>query len=1002
MKRNDMIKIFILLFMVNISAVLFAQDITINGVVHESETGETMPGVSVVVKGTTLGTITDVDGKYALSNVHEDAILVFSFVGMISQEDAVNGRTVIDVKLSTATTSLDEFVVVGYGSLKKSDLTGSVAVVDTEELNTLPVPSVGNALQGKATGVQVISSGTPGTDPTIRIRGLGTINDNDPLLVIDGIPTSDGLNQLNPNDIESIQVLKDASSTAIYGSRGANGVIIITTKKGEAGKSVINFDAYYGVQQATNLVDMLNASEFATLHNEMMANAGRTQNPAFADPASLGEGTDWVDEMFELAPIESYSLSYSGGNEKTTYYISGNVFQQDGIISNTGYDKYTLKFNAESKVSKKLKIGNNFSFNHDKKYSGDYSVRDIMSALPTLPIYNEDGSYAGPQERAEWDGDIVNPVGKSELVDNTIKGYNLLGSVNAELEIIEGLTLKSLAGVKANFWYTRTWSPQYDWDPTPQELSYLYESSDRNIEWNWDNTLTYKKTFDKHDLTVMAGTSAQESEWHGMSGSIQDFASDLTQQLDNGTYQATIGGSTTSWSMMSYMGRVNYTFDDKYLFTATIRRDGSSRFGEDSRWGTFPSASLAWRMSEEDFFDNVKVVDYLKIRAGFGATGNQEVGLYEYASVLNTNVYVFNDVLVSAVVPNKMPNPDLHWESQNMANVGIDATLFDQRIDVTLDAYYKVTKDMLVPMSVPVATGYSDIDVPYINAGEINNKGIEISVTSHNFEGDFNWDTEVNFSLNRNEVIELNSTIPITVGSVGFNQDLARLATGYPMNVFYGYVTDGIFQTQEEVDDHAVQVPGDDPATSTAAGDIRFVDLNSDGVINADDRTYIGDPNPDFTFSMNNRFSYKGFDLNIFLQGVYGNDIYNANSIWNEGMAVAYNQTTNTLDRWTGEGTSNSVPRAVFNDPNQNSRPSDRYIEDGSYLRIKSVTFGYNLPKRMFEGYQISSIRVYASGTNLLTITNYSGFDPEVGADGIDYSIYPVTRTISVGANITF
>ena len=973
----------------------------ISGTVMD-QTGNPIPGVSVMIKGTSIGTITNIDGKFSLTDVTIKDVLVFSFIGMSTQEIQVAENIVFNVTMNEDVIGLQEVVAVGYGTMKKSDLTGAVATVATEDLVSLPVPSVGNALQGKATGVQVIDNGTPGSDPTFRIRGLGTINNNNPLLVIDGIPTNDGLNQLNANDIESIQILKDASSTAIYGSRGANGVVIITTKKGVKGKGRVEFNAYYGIQEATNLVDVLNASEFAALHNEMMANAGRTQNPAFADPTSLGEGTNWVNELFDVAPMQNYSLSYSGGNDKTTYYVSANVFKQEGIISNTGYDKYTMKFNVESQVLEKLKFGNNITLNLDKKYSGEYSVRNTLLALPTLDVYDPDGTYAGPVERPEWDGDIINPVGKSELVDNTTKGYNILGSVYAELEIIDGLKLKSLAGLKANFWFDRTWSPKYDWEPTPQELSYLYENSNRNINWNWDNTLNYNKSFGNHDLTVMVGTSAQESEWHGMNGSIQGFASDLTQQLDNGTKQPDIGGNTNSWSMMSYMGRVNYTFKDKYLVTATVRRDGSSRFGENSRWGTFPSASFAWRMSEEGFLDKVDFVDNLKLRVGYGATGNQEIGLYEYASVLNTNVYVFNDVIASTVVPHKMPNPNLHWESQNMANVGIDATILDQTFDVTLDAYYKVTEDMLVPMSVPISTGYSDLDVPKINAGQIINKGFEVSVTSHNMKGQFKWDTDINFSLNRNEVKELNDTIPMTVGSVGFNQDLGRLATGHPMNVFYGYVTDGIFQNQTEVDNHAVQVPGNDPYNRTSAGDIRFKDLNSDGIINADDRTYIGNPNPDFIFSMNNRFEYKGFDLNIFLQGIYGNDIYNANRIWNEGMAVAYDQSTSTLDRWTGEGTSNSVPRAVFNDPNQNSRPSDRYIEDGSYLRIKNVTLGYNLPKNWYERFHISSARLYVSGTNLYTFSNYEGFDPEVGGDGIDNSVYPVTRTISVGANISF
>ena len=874
------------------------QDSNITGNVTDTR-GITLPGVNVIVKGKTTGTITNIDGKFTIE-ANKGEVLVFSFIGYASQEVIIDDAEVLNIVLEEETIGLNEVVAVGYGSLRKSDLTGAIASIETDELSSLPVPSVGNAMQGKATGVQVIESGIPGSDPTFRIRGIGTINSNNPLFVIDGIPVDGGLNQLNMSDIESIQILKDASSTAIYGSRGANGVIIITTKTGTEGKGQININAYYGLQEATSMVDVLNASEFAAMHNEMMANAGREQNPAFADLSSLGKGTDWIGELFEVAPMQNYSLSYAGGNEKTTYYVSGNIFKQKGIISNTGFDKYTVKFNCESQVLKNVRFGNNLTLNHDYKYNGEYSIRNSLLALPTLPIYNEDGSYAGPQERPEWDGDITNQVGRNRLIKNSTKGYNILGSVFGEVDIIEGLKLKTLAGLKANFWYTRNWSPKYNWQPTPQELSYLGEGSNRAITWNWDNTLTYTKLLGKHKITAMVGTSAQESEWHGISGSIQDFASDLTQQLDNGTKQPKIHGNTNGWSMMSYMGRINYAFDDKYLITATVRRDGSSRFGKKSKWGTFPSASLAWRISEENFLKDVKFVDNLKLRFGYGSTGNQEVGLYKYASVLNTGVYVFNDAIASTVVPNKMPNPNLHWESQNMANAGIDAILFDQRVELTLDAYYKVTEDMLVPMSVPISTGYSDLDVPEINAGEILNKGIEIALTTHNFKGDFTWDTDFSFSINRNEVKKLNDTIPMTRGSVGFNQDLARLAVGYPMDVFYGYVTDGLFQTQAEVDSHALQVPGNDPYSRTSPGDIRFKDLNSDGIINAEDRTYIGNPNPDFIFSLNNRFDHKGFDLTIFLQGVYGNDIYNANRIWNEGMAVAYNQSTKTLNRWTG------------------------------------------------------------------------------------------------------
>ena len=986
----------------NLTVVTQQDGRVITGKVSDSN-GDPVPGVTIIVKGTSFGTTTDAEGNYRLEDVPDDAVLVFSFIGMRTIEEDVAGKTIINVVLEEDVVGLEEVIAIGYGSLKKKDLTGSVASVSTGNVRSLPVASIGDVMQGMAAGVQVISSGTPGNDPTFRIRGTGTINDNDPLLVIDGVPTSSGLNQMNMDDVESIQILKDASATAIYGARGANGVIIITTKTGSSGKGQINFNASYGVQQATGMVDVLNAGEFAALHNEMMLNGGMELNPAYADPESLGEGTDWLGALFRTAPIQNYSLSYSGGSDRISYYVSGNYLDQEGIVINTGFKRLSLKFNSESQVLDRVKFGNMISINHDDKYSGSYSIFNTLKALPTQPIYNPDGSYSGPEERPAWDGDITNPVGQASLIENTTLGYNLLGSVYAEVEIFKGLVFKTTGGLKANFWQDRTWSPKYDWKPTPQENSYLGQSANKSITWNWDNTLTYSTSFNGiHSLTLLAGTSAQENRFSYMSGSIQEFASDLTRQLDNGLSQKEIGGTGSEWALMSYMGRANYSYADKYLVTATVRRDGSSRFGTNNKWGIFPSGSLAWRVSEEEFFQSVGFVDYLKIRAGYGVTGNQEIGNYSFASALTTIKYTFNNNPVNAVVPYIMPNPNVQWESQKQLDIGFDATILNQRISLTADLYQKNTENMLVPMAVPILTGYSDVYVSFINAGEIVNRGVELTVTSHNLKGRFNWDTDFNISVNRNEVLSLNDTIPLPRGSVGFNQNLARIETGYPVDAFYGSVTDGIFRSQEEVEAHALQVPGEDPYNRTSAGDIRFLDLNSDGIIDDDDRTYIGNPNPDFIFSLNNRFEFMGFDLNIFLQGVYGNDIYNANRIWNEGMAVAYNQTTETLNRWTPAASGTDVPRAVFNDPNKNTRPSDRFIEDGSYLRIKNVILGYTFPESILGKIRISSARIYISGINLLTFTRYKGFDPEVGVNGIDLSTYPVTRTISIGANIGF
>jgi TonB-linked SusC/RagA family outer membrane protein len=831
---------------------------------------------------------------------------------------------------------------------------------------------------------------------------VGTINNNNPLLVIDGVPVSSGLNTLNMNDVESMQVLKDASATAIYGSRGANGVVIITTKRGKGDQSHLSFNYFFGMQKATHVVDMLNASEFAALHNDIMANAGLPQNPAYADPASLGEGTDWLGEMFNPAPMQNYSLSYSGGSEKTNVYVSGNYLTQDGVVTNTGYKKLTLQFNSDTKVFDKLKFGNSLTLNNDVKTSGNYSIRNAMLALPTQPLYQEDGNYSGPIQQPMWDGDIVNPIGLAKTVDNSTLGYNLIGSLYGEYEIIKDLKIRSTFGLQANFWNSRTWAPDYHWNSSINENSYLYEQYNKNLTWLWDNMVTYEKAIDKHNIALMAGISAQENEYHYLNGSKISFASNLTQQMDNGTLQPTLGGSTSSWSLLSYIGRANYNYNGKYLATATVRYDGSSRFGEGNKWGLFPSGSLAWRISEEDFMKSLTFINSMKVRAGYGVTGNQEIGNYSFASALQTIKYNFNNSIVNAVVPQMMPNPNVQWEEQRQSNIGIDASMFKSRIEVTVDAYIKNTSNMLVPMSVPVSTGYSDVYVPYINAGEMENKGVEFTIDSRNLVGDFTWNTSVNFSYNQNMVKSLNDTVPMTSGSIGLNYNLALIQAGHPVNEFYGFIIDGIFQTQAEVDNSAVQVPGNDPYNRTSAGDIKFRDLNNDGVINDLDRAFTGNPNPTFIFALNNSFTYKGFDLSLFLQGVAGNKIFNANRLYTEAMSVAQNQTTETLNRWTGEGTSNSMPRAIFNDPNKNTRPSERYIENGSYLRIKNLTLGYTLPASLTEKAHMTSVRVYASGLNMYTFTKYTGFDPEVGTSGIDNNVYPVTATYSFGVNIGF
>ena len=897
--------------------------------------------------------------------------------------------------------TIEEVVVIGYGKAKAKDLTGSVSVINLNKTGNQPVADIGQAIQGRASGVTVINSGEPGSNVTFRIRGTGTIQNNNPLIVVDGMPLNGGLNQINMSDVESINILKDASSTAIYGSRGANGVVMITTKRGAKG-GILNFDTFTGIQSVSNMIKVLDASQYAQLNNEMLANGGLTPNPEFANPSSLGVGTNWLGALFNPSILSSYSLSYGDRSEKSNLYVSTSYFNQKGVVLNTNYDRYIVQINGDTKLKSFLKIGNSVKLQHDIKKNGSYDIKGTILSLPTRPIYDTNGNWAGPGSNPLLYGDIDNPIGKATIVENSTKGYNIQGNIYAEAEIIKDLKFKSLGGIETNIWYNRTWSPKYSWGVKSQENSYLFEGSNRSITLLWDNTLTYDKTIGKHHINAVVGSSAQNNKYNYLSASVQKFASDNTQQIDNGILQPVQHGNASEWAIMSYLGRVNYNFANKYYVTATIRRDGSSRFGMDNRWGWFPSAALAWRISNENFLKNSNVINNLKLRLGYGITGNQEIGNYSFSSSYNTYLYNFNNSYVSAVLPTVLPNPNVKWEGQEQYNAGFDLDLFNNRISLIVDGYVKNTNDMLVPMSVPVTSGYSDVYVPSINAGKIQNKGFEVTLSTKNIiKNDFKWSSDAVFSYNKNNVESINSDTPIITASGGFNSAIGLIKAGYPVNVFYGYITDGIFQNQAEVDSHAVQMPGSNSATSTAPGDIRFKDLNNDGVINDKDRTVIGNPNPKFTFSLNNTFNYKNFDLTIFLQGSYGNDIFNANRMYTEAMSIIQNQSTAVLGRWTGEGTSNNIPRAIYGDPNQNSRVSDRYIEDGSYLKIKNINLSYTLPKTVF-GQNFNSVKIFVSAQNLVTWTKYSGFDPEVPVNGIDNGTYPITRTVSLGLNIGF
>ena len=975
---------------------MFAQQITVQGVVKD-QTGETVIGASVMEKGTTNGTITGIDGDFSL-NMSPNGTLVVSFVGYKTQEVQVKGQKQLQVVLSEDAEMLDEVVVIGYGTMKKSDLTGAVSSIGNKDIKDSPVSNLGQAIQGKISGVQIVDAGKPGDNVSIKIRGLGSINNCDPLVVIDGVPTDLGLSSLNMADVERLDVLKDASATAIYGSRGANGVVMITTKRGTEGKGKLAVSANYSFQNATNVPSLLNAAQYAELSNDMMVNSGRNPNPEWANPSELGAGTDWMDELLRTGVMQNYTVSYSGGNEKSHYYVSGGFLDQSGIVKSVNYRRFTFQSNSDAQVLKWLKFSNNITFSVDTKKSGSYNIGDALKALPIYPVKNEDGSWSGPDGNSEWYGSTRNPIGPTELNKSQTDGYNFLANLTAELTFTKWLKFKSTFGYDAKFWFIDNFTPKYNWKPTPTEETSRYKSDNKSFTYLWDNYFLFDHTFaEKHRVGLMAGMSAQWNTNDYLNAQKNVFMFDNVHEMDNGEEMYAIGGNETEWALLSYMARVNYSYEDRYLLTATIRRDGSSRFGKKHRWGTFPSVSVAWRASQEKWFPKNDYINDLKVRAGYGVTGSQaSVGNYSYLASYNTSVYPFgiSSGNQTALVSSTLANPYIHWEEVAQTNIGFDASLFNSRVMFSFDAYLKETRDMLVKASIPITSGFEDTTTTYTNAGKVRNQGIEMSLHTINLTGELGWETNLTATYNKNKIKDLNSDVPYYINQIN-NSYVTMLAKDYPINVFYGYVTDGIFQNQSEVNTHAVQ-PGAEP------GDIRFRDLNNDGVINDSDRTVIGNPNPSWLFSMNNSLSYKGFELSVFLQGIAGNKIYNANNIDKTGMAAAYNQTTDVLKRWQGEGTSNSMPRAVFGDPNQNTRVSDRFVENGSYLRLKNITLSYTFPKQWLQKAQIENARLSLSCENVATITGYSGFDPEVGINGIDQNRYPISRTFSLGLNFNF
>jgi TonB-linked SusC/RagA family outer membrane protein len=996
--------------------------VNVVGTVSLDASGEPAIGVSIILKGTNSGTVTDIDGNFSIKVPNEQTVLVFSYTGFTTQSIEVGNRRKIDVILLENASQLSEVVVTGYGSQKRSSISGSVSTVAAAEIAERPILRVEQALQGRTAGVQVAQvSGSPGSGLTVRVRGVGTINNSDPLYIVDGIPV-DGLDFLNPNDIETINVLKDAASSAIYGSRGANGVVLITTKGGKRNQSgKISYDAYFGIQRPGRLLDLLDAREYAVLQNEAYLAAGKTPLPEFANPEYLGAGTDWQEAIFQHAPIASHQLTFTGGGEHSAYTLSGNYFTQDGIVGGdkANFQRATVRLNGTHDLKPWLTIGNNLGFTWLERQglseNNQYNS-PIIRALnmdPITPVRKADGTFAYSNYTST---DIANPVNGIEQTHSTWRSNRLVGSVYADIKLAKNLTFHSAYSLDATFAVQRNFNPRFDLsniaslsEAPAAEKNLVNSVGVANNNWrNWqmENVLTWDKKFnDNNALTLIAGTTALNNRFDANGGANTNLPSNdpkdayISNTIDPIASQSAYQYASES-SLLSWFGKANYELKNTYLLSATFRADGSSRFGKNNRFGYFPSFSAGWIASHEDFW-KVKAINFFKLRASWGQNGNDKIGDYSFTTVVyNGQNYTFgpNENITNGSVALSAANPDLKWETSTQTDIGLDMELLDGRFNFTTDYYIKKTSDMLYAAPIPLVAGTA---APIQNVATAENRGLELSLNYRNFDHPVHFTIGGNIAFVKSTVTSLGrGGEPVYSGYVqSANANASKTDVGQPVASFFGYVTDGIFQTPEEVASAAFQ------SNETVPGDIRFKDIDGNGTIDANDRTYIGNPTPRFTYGFNTDFEWKGLELNFFLQGSQGNDIY-LNTIRYDFTYV--NRPAAALARWTGPGTSNSEPRVSLTDPNQNARVSDRFVEDGSYLRLKTVQLGYNLPSKWLKKAHFEKMKIYVTAQNLLTLTKYSGLDPEIGniggslEVGIDRGFYPQARTIMGGVSLTF
>jgi TonB-linked SusC/RagA family outer membrane protein len=1024
------------------SFLMQVQQMIVSGKVTDDQ-GAPIPGANILIKGTTIGTSTDSDGKFSISVPDADAVLVVSFIGFISKEVVVGNQTEINISLTSDIRQLSEVVVVGYGTQKKTSVTGAISSVSAEEISAQPaVVNVGQALQGRVAGVTVTNNGAPGSAPIVRIRGIGTVNNADPLYVVDGFPTGD-MNSFNPKDIQSIEVLKDAMATAIYGSRAANGVIMITTKRGSNNKKIsVTVDSYYGVEKAWRTLDLMNTDQYIDFATELLTNADiyKQETKGINDPdVVIGSGvparirlggldqainsqttqtfrqtnTDWQDEMFRTGRVQQHKVELSGGSEASRMFASAGYFEQEGIMLGTGYKRGDARFNSDHKISKRITFGQNFYVAYDERLieqqaGGRTQVQHMIRQSPYFPVYNPDnfGGFFGAQS---VDGsDPENPVRIAMQDKQNQQRLKLFANGYVDVKILDFLTYRFQGGVDFSNFIQRQHLPAYStggYSNRPE--AQINQNRSGNVNAILTNQLTFNKAFGKHNInaTVIAEqTTNTFSQITGQGNNPQ--SNDIQEPV--ALSAISFSGSKSEWALLSYLGRINYEFANKYLIGASFRRDGSSRFGPGNKWGSFPAFSAGWRLSEESFLLDNNFISELKLRGSYGAAGNNSTSNdYPFQSTISGNqIYEFDRasaVSSAGYTIRTLNNANISWETTYMTNIGLDLGILNNQVTLTAEYFRNKTTDMIQVVNIPNSFGYDGR--PNANVGDVENKGFELELGYEKAEGALTFNASANMSVIRNKVLNLGTEGNSLVGGNWYGDDITNTKVGEPIAYFNGYVTDGLFQAG---DDFSMQ-------PEARPGDIRFRDLTGDGAITAADKQKVGHFLPDFSYGVNFSANWKGFDAQLFLQGVQGNDVWSIVQYDLEGMSRLFNGGADLLNRWTPENTNTDIPRAVSGDPNRNSRASDRFVSDGSYMRIKNLTIGYNVPVSGLASIlnnSVSKLRIYVTSQNLLTLTKYDeGYDPEIGnrnagnnglTQGIDFGQYPSARSVVVGVQVGF